>query len=48
VDPAELGEHKFIGQLFDDRGRIYHGCTAFDALQRLAALGGEIRSGHRP
>jgi hypothetical protein len=44
---AEVGEDEFIGQLFDDRGRIYHGCTAFDAasytLQRLAALGGEIR-----
>jgi len=45
---AEVGEDEFVGQLFDDRGRIYHGCTAFDAasytLQRLAALGGEIRS----
>ncbi len=49
---AEVGEHEFIGQLFDDHGRIYHGCTAFDAasytLQRLAALGGEIRSVHGP
>jgi hypothetical protein len=45
---AEVGEDEFVGQLFDDHGRIYHGCTAFDAaaytLQRLAALGGEIRS----
>ena len=45
---AEVGENEFIGQLFDDHGRIYRGCTAFDAasytLQRLAALGGEIRS----
>jgi hypothetical protein len=45
---AEVGENEFIGQLFDDHGRIYHGCTAFDAaaytLLRLAALGGEIRS----
>jgi hypothetical protein len=45
---AEVGEHEFVGRLFDDHGRIYHGCTAFDAaaytLQRLAALGGEIRS----
>ncbi|MEU4645162.1 hypothetical protein [Micromonospora sp. NPDC023814] len=45
---AEVGENEFIGQLFDDYGRIYRGCTAFDAasytLQRLAALGGEIRS----
>lgn len=45
---AEVGENEFVGQLFDDRGRIYHGCTAFDAaaytVQRLAALGGEIRS----
>ncbi|HLM95563.1 MAG TPA: hypothetical protein VK283_04560 [Acidimicrobiales bacterium] len=46
----EIGEHQFIGRLFDDRGQIYHGCTAFDAarytLQRLAALGGELRSVH--
>jgi hypothetical protein len=46
----EIGEHQFIGRLFDDRGQIYHGCTAFDAakytLQRLAALGGELRSIH--
>jgi hypothetical protein len=45
---AEVGEHEFLGWLFDDHGRIYHGCTAFDAaaytLQRLTALGGEIRS----
>ncbi len=45
---AEIGEDEFTGQLFDDRGRISHGCTAFDAahytLQRIAALGGEIRS----
>jgi hypothetical protein len=44
---AEVGENEFVGRLFDDHGRIYHGCTAFDAasytLQRLAALGGEIR-----
>lgn len=44
----EVGEDEFIGRLFDDYGRIYHGCTAFDAAfytrQRLAALGGEIRS----
>jgi hypothetical protein len=42
------GEHQFIGQLFNERGQIYRGCTAFDAarytLQRLAALGGELRS----
>lgn len=48
----EIGEHQFIGQLFDDRGQIYRGCTAFDAarytLQRLAALGGELRSVHEP
>ncbi|GAA4897262.1 hypothetical protein LX16_1156 [Stackebrandtia albiflava] len=46
--PAEVGENEFIGRLFDDNGRLYHGCTAFDAaaytLQRLAALGGEVRS----
>jgi hypothetical protein len=45
---AEAGENEFLGQLFDDYGRINRGCTAFDAasytLQRLAALGGEIRS----
>ncbi|MEV4535864.1 hypothetical protein AB0J82_18770 [Asanoa sp. NPDC049518] len=43
----EVGEREFIGRLFDDHGRIYHGCTAFDAaeytLRRLAALGGELR-----
>lgn len=27
----EIGEHKFIGRLFDDRDQIYRGCTAFDA-----------------
>ncbi len=47
---AEVGENEFLGRLFDDHGRIYHGCTAFDAafytLRRLAALGGEIRSTH--
>lgn len=46
----EVGEHQFIGRLFDGRGQIYRGCTAFDAarytLDRLAALGGEIRSVH--
>jgi len=40
-----VGKHQFIGRLFDDRGQIYRGCTAFDAarytLQRLAALDGE-------
>jgi hypothetical protein len=44
----EVGEHQFIGRLFNERGQIYHGCTAFDAanytLQRLAAVGGEMRS----
>lgn len=48
----EIGEHQFIGRLFNERGQIYRGCTAFDAaaytLQRLAALGGEIRSVHQP
>jgi len=48
----EIGEHQFIGRLFGDRGQIYRGCTAFDAaghtLQRLAALGGELRSGREP
>ena len=45
---AEVGENEFIGELFDDHGRIYRGCTAFDAasytLRRLEALGGEIRA----
>ena len=27
----EVGENEFTGQLFDEHGRIYHGCTAFDA-----------------
>lgn len=48
----EIGEGAFIGRLFDERGQIYRGCTAFDAarytLQRLAALGGELRSVHEP
>lgn len=47
---GQIGEHQFIGRLFDERGQIYRGCTAFDAakytLQRLAALGGELRSAH--
>jgi hypothetical protein len=38
--------------MFDGRGQIYRGCTAFDAagytLQRLAALGGELRPVHEP
>jgi hypothetical protein len=46
----EIGEHAFIGPLFDEHGQIYHGCTAFDAatytLQRLAAYGGKIQSIH--
>jgi hypothetical protein len=48
----EIGEHQFIGRLFDDRGQIYRGCTAFDAarytLQRLDAMGGQLRSVHEP
>lgn len=48
----EIGAHQFIGRLFNERGQIYHGCTAFDAanytLQRLAALDGEIRSRTEP
>ena len=46
----EIGEHQFIGRLFNDRGQIYRGCTAFDAatytIQRLAVLGGEVFSAH--
>jgi hypothetical protein len=48
----EVGEHEFIGRLFNERGQIYRGCTAFDAanytLQRLAAFDGEIRSRAEP
>lgn len=48
---AEIGEHQFIGRLFNERGQIYFGCTAFDAatytIDRLAAVGGELRSAHR-
>ena len=48
----EIGEHQFIGRLFNNHGQIYHGCTAFDAAtyttQRLSASGGEIRSIHEP
>jgi len=47
----EIGRHEFIGRLFNERGQIYQGCTAFDAaryaLQRLAALDGEMRSIHQ-
>jgi hypothetical protein len=48
----EIGEHQFTERLFNERGQIYQGCTAFDAanytLQRLAALDGEIRSRTAP
>ncbi len=48
----EIGERQFIGRLFNERGQIYQGCTAFEAaaytLQRLVVLGGEIRSVHEP
>jgi hypothetical protein len=44
----EVGNGRFTGRLFDDYGRIYHGCTAHDAasytVERLAALGGALRS----
>jgi hypothetical protein len=44
---ADVGENRFIGRLFSDRGQIYPGCTAFDAatytLERLNVLGGELR-----
>lgn len=44
----EAGNGRFTGRLFDDYGRIYLGCTANDAanyaVERLAALGGELRS----
>ena len=47
----EIGEHQFVGRLFDDHGQIYRGCTAFDAarytLERLSALSGELRSAHQ-
>jgi hypothetical protein len=49
---AEIGEHQFIGRLFNERGQIYQGCNAFDAatytLQRLEVLGGEIHAVHHP
>ncbi len=49
---GEIGEHQFIGRLFNERGQIYRGCTAFDAatytIQRLAAMGGEVCSIHQP
>jgi hypothetical protein len=48
----DLGRQQFIGRLFDERGQIYRGCTAFDAarytIDRLAALGGQLRSIHEP
>jgi hypothetical protein len=48
----EIGEHQFIGRLFNERGQIYRGCTAFDAatytIQRLASLDGEVCSIHSP
>lgn len=48
--PEELGEDKFVGQMFDDYGRIYRGRTAFDAathlLERIAVSDGEVRSTH--
>jgi hypothetical protein len=44
----EIGNGRFTGRLFDDHGRIYHGCTAIEAayyiLERLAALGGGLYS----
>jgi hypothetical protein len=40
----EIGNGRFTGRLFDDHGKIYHGCTADDAasyaVERIAALGG--------
>ena len=43
-DEADQGQ--FIGRLFNERGQIYQGCTAFDAarytLQRLATAGGRM------
>jgi hypothetical protein len=48
----EISEHQFVGRLFNERGQLYRGCTAFDAanytVQRLAAHGGEIRSVRQP
>ena len=47
----EIGEHQFIGRLFDERGQICRGCTAFEAarytLRKLAAVGGKLCSGHQ-
>jgi len=44
----EIGNGRFTGRMFDDYGRIYHGCTAIDAanytVERLSSLGGNLRS----
>lgn len=44
----EAGNGRFTGRLFDDYGRIYFGCTPYDAanytVERLVTLGGELRS----
>jgi hypothetical protein len=46
----EIGNGRFTGRLFDDHGQIYLGCNADDAanytVERLAALGSELRSAH--
>ena len=45
---AEIGNGRFIGRMFDDEGRIYHGCIADDAakytLERIRAIGGDLYS----
>lgn len=44
----EVGHGRFIGQLFDDKGRIYRGCLANDAarytVERLMLQQGVVRS----
>ena len=50
--PGRLCLNTLPGVQYDERGQIYRGCTAFAAaahtIQRLAALGGEVCSVHRP
>jgi hypothetical protein len=45
---VEIGNGRFIGRMFDDEGRIYHGCTADQAakyaLERIRAIGGDLYS----
>lgn len=46
----EIGAGEFVGRIFDNRGRIYPGFTAFEAaqrtIQRLACVGGDLHFVH--